>query len=75
VAADKEVATAKFWAGEGGSRVVHAALHVHGGVSIDIDYPIHRYFQWGKQIENDLGSSNPQLERLGAIIASEPVSA
>jgi alkylation response protein AidB-like acyl-CoA dehydrogenase len=73
--ADKEVATAKFWAGEGGSRVVHAALHVHGGVSIDLDYPIHRYFQWGKQIENDLGSSTPQLERLGAIIAAEPVGA
>ena len=75
IGADKEVATAKFWAGEGGSRVAHAALHVHGGVSIDVDYPIHRYFQWGKQIENDLGSSNPQLERLGAIIAAEPVSA
>lgn len=68
--ADKEVATAKFWAGEGASRVVHAALHVHGGVSIDIDYPIHRYFQWSKQIENDLGSATPQLERLGALIAA-----
>lgn len=72
--ADKEVATAKFWAGEGGSRVVLAALHVHGGISIDIDYPIHRYFQWGKQIENDLGAATPQLERLGAIIAAEPVT-
>lgn len=74
IPADKEVATAKFWAGEGGSRVVLAALHVHGGISIDIDYPIHRYFQWGKQIENDLGAATPQLERLGAIIAAEPVT-
>lgn len=73
VPADKEVATAKFWAGEGGSRVVHAALHVHAGISIDIDYPIHRYFQWSKQIESALGSSTPQLERLGAIIAAEPI--
>jgi alkylation response protein AidB-like acyl-CoA dehydrogenase len=73
--ADKEVATAKFWAGEGASRVVHAALHIHAGVSIDIDYPIHRYFQWSKQIENDLGSAIPQLERLGAIIAAEPARA
>jgi 3-oxocholest-4-en-26-oyl-CoA dehydrogenase beta subunit len=72
--ADEEVATAKFWAGEGGSRVVHAALHVHGGVSIDLDFPIHRYFQWGKQIGNDLGSSTPQLERLGALIAAGPTS-
>jgi alkylation response protein AidB-like acyl-CoA dehydrogenase len=73
--ADKEVATAKFWAGEGASRVVHAMLHIHAGVSIDIDYPIHRYFQWSKQIENDLGSSIPQLERLGALIAAEPARA
>jgi alkylation response protein AidB-like acyl-CoA dehydrogenase len=54
--------------------VVHAALHVHAGISIDIDYPIHRYFQWSKQIESALGSSTPQLERLGAIIAAEPVA-
>jgi alkylation response protein AidB-like acyl-CoA dehydrogenase len=70
--ADKEVATAKFWASEGASRVVHAALHVHGGISIDVDYPIHRYFLWAKQIETDLGASTAQLERLGDLIAAEP---
>src|SRR5512139_2479770 len=32
----KEIATAKFWAAEGGSRIGHAALHIHGGISIDI---------------------------------------
>jgi alkylation response protein AidB-like acyl-CoA dehydrogenase len=65
----KEVATAKYWAAEGGSRVGHAALHIHGGISIDVDYPIHRYFLWLKQIENTLGAATPQLERLGLIIA------
>jgi 3-oxocholest-4-en-26-oyl-CoA dehydrogenase beta subunit len=72
--ADKEVATAKFWAADGASRVAHAGLHVHGGISIDVDYPIHRYFLWAKQIETDLGAANVQLERLGAIIAGEPVA-
>jgi len=68
-----EIATAKFWASDGGSRVVHAALHVHGGISIDNDYPIHRYFLWMKQIESTLGAATPQLVRLGQILAEDSV--
>jgi alkylation response protein AidB-like acyl-CoA dehydrogenase len=67
----KEVATAKYWAAEGGSRIGHAALHIHGGISIDVDYPVHRYFLWLKTIENTLGAATPQLVRLGERIAAE----
>jgi alkylation response protein AidB-like acyl-CoA dehydrogenase len=70
--ADTEVATAKFWAADGASRVVHAALHVHGGISIDVDYPVHRYFLWAKQIEVTLGAATPELVRLGALLAAGP---
>lgn len=70
---DKEITTAKYWAAEGGSRIGHAALHLHGGLSIDVDYPIHRYFLWLKQLEFTLGAATPQLARLGALIAAEPV--
>ena len=66
----KEVAVAKYWAAEGGSRIAHAALHIHGGMGIDVDYPIHRYFLWIKQIENTLGAATPQLVRLGALLAA-----
>ena len=69
--APKEVAVAKYWAAEGGSRIGHAALHIHGGISIDVDYPIHRYFLWIKQIENTLGAATPELVRLGAMIAAD----
>ncbi len=68
--AGMEVATAKFWAAEGGSRVGHAALHVHGGICIDLDYPIHRYFQWVKALEFTLGSETEQLRDLGRLIAT-----
>jgi alkylation response protein AidB-like acyl-CoA dehydrogenase len=67
--AAREVATAKYWAAEGGSRIGHAALHVHGGISIDVDYPIHRYFLWLEQIEFTLGAATPQLARLGVMLA------
>jgi alkylation response protein AidB-like acyl-CoA dehydrogenase len=70
--AETEVATAKYWASDGGSRVGHAALHVHGGISIDLDYPIHRYFLWAKGIEFTLGSGTPQLVSIGRVLAAEP---
>jgi acyl-CoA dehydrogenase len=69
-----EVAVAKFWASEGGQRGVHAAQHLHGGMGVDRDYPLHRYFLWGKVIELTLGSATPQLLKLGKILADEPVS-
>jgi acyl-CoA dehydrogenase len=72
--AAKEIATAKFWACEGGSRIGHAALHVHGGICIDVDYPIQRYFLWAKQIEFSLGAATPQLVELGRRIAAEPLT-
>ena len=74
-ASTKEVAVAKYWASYGGSRVGHADLHLHGGISIDLDYPIHRYFLWAKQIEFQLGAAAPQLARLGAFLAADPVPA
>src|SRR5690606_18921605 len=70
--AAKEIATAKYWACEGGSRIGHAALHIHGGICIDVDYPIQRYFLWAKQIEFALGAATPQLVELGGRIAAEP---
>jgi alkylation response protein AidB-like acyl-CoA dehydrogenase len=68
-----EARIAKWWASEGGHRVAHAAQHVHGGVGIDIDYVLHRYFRWSKQIEFTLGSAQAQLLSLGAALAAEPV--
>jgi acyl-CoA dehydrogenase len=68
-----EVATAKFWAAEGGNRIAHTALHVHGGISIDVDFPIHRYFLWLKQYEFTLGSATPELLRIGKQLADTPI--
>jgi alkylation response protein AidB-like acyl-CoA dehydrogenase len=67
-----EVAIAKWWAAEGGHRVLHAVQHVHGGVGVDLEYPLHRYFLAGKQLEFALGSGTDQLLRLGSRLAGEP---
>jgi hypothetical protein len=64
-----EVAVAKLWASEGGRAVGYAAQHLHGGIGVDVDYPLHRYYQWSKQLELTLGNASQQLERIGAALA------
>ena len=60
---------AKFWAAEAGARVAATAQQVHGGIGIDITYPLHRYFLWAKHNELALGPSSAQLARLGGTYA------
>ncbi len=67
--AARDVAVAKYWAAEGGSRIANTAQHLHGGIGVDLDYPIHRYFVWSKALEISLGAATPQLVRLGRSIA------
>lgn len=67
--ARREAAIAKYWASEGGFRVVHAAVHVHGGVGVDRDYPLHRHFLLARWAELALGSAETQLTTLGRLLA------
>jgi hypothetical protein len=70
----RDTAIAKFWAAEGGSRIANAAQHLHGGMGVDLDYPIHRYFLWSKALELTLGGATAQLARLGRDLAqSQPL--
>jgi alkylation response protein AidB-like acyl-CoA dehydrogenase len=68
--ADEHVAVAKFWAAEGGQSASFACQHLHGGIGIDVDYPLHRHFLWAIQIEHELGSAKHHLEALGRTIAA-----
>ncbi|MDG2333315.1 MAG: acyl-CoA/acyl-ACP dehydrogenase [Myxococcota bacterium] len=67
--ASEAVAVAKYWAAEGGQRVVHSAAHLHGGMGVDRDYPLHRYFLYAKQLELSLGGATYQLRSLGRMLA------
>jgi alkylation response protein AidB-like acyl-CoA dehydrogenase len=64
-----EVATAGFWAAEAGHRVLHTAVHVHGGVGIDMDYPLHRYFLAAEQHEFLLGGATARLLDLAEVLS------
>jgi alkylation response protein AidB-like acyl-CoA dehydrogenase len=64
-----EVATAKFWAADAGHRVAHTAVHVHGGVGIDVDHTLHRYFLAAKHHEFALGGATVHLRKIGSALA------
>jgi 3-oxocholest-4-en-26-oyl-CoA dehydrogenase beta subunit len=65
---ETDLATAKFWAAEGGHRIAHTAVHVHGGVGVDVDGQVHRYFAAAKHNEFALGGATAQLRRIGALL-------
>jgi len=70
--ASDAVAVAKFFAGDAGHAIAYAAMHLHGGIGVDVDYPVHRYYLWARQIELTLGPAAAQLAAIGDRLA-EPV--
>ena len=55
--------------------LLDSAQHLHGGMGVDRDYPLHRYFLWAKKLELTLGGATQQLLKIGKTLADEPVPA
>ncbi|OBG43094.1 acyl-CoA dehydrogenase [Mycobacterium alsense] len=72
IPAEIDVASAGFWAADAGHRVAHTIVHVHGGVGVDTDHPVHRYFLAAKEIEFALRGATGQLRRIGRELAETP---
>lgn len=68
--AAEQTAIAAFWGAEGVQRVVGAAVHLHGGLGVDISYSLHRWFLAGKVDELSLGGAQRRLEHLGDLLAA-----
>ncbi|PTR20668.1 acyl-CoA dehydrogenase [Rhodococcus sp. OK519] len=65
---------AKWWSDEQGAKVVDTTVHVHGGVGVDVDSPIHRYYLWGHQLARTLGGARSELSGLGAALTAKSTS-
>ncbi len=50
--------------------VGHKTQHVHGGIGVDLTYPIHRFSYWSRHLSMVLGSSAGSIERLGNWLAN-----
>lgn len=71
----KEVAVAKYFASDAAQRVVRGAVHLHGGMGVSREYPLHRYYVLAKQLELTLGGGTRHLVALGRLLAEEPARA
>jgi alkylation response protein AidB-like acyl-CoA dehydrogenase len=63
--APSEALATAWLACEAGHRIGHIAQHVHGGIGVDLTYPIHRFLYWSRGLSLALGGSAANLERLG----------
>lgn len=69
--AERSALVASWWRAQAGLDVVHRVQHVHGGIGVDVDYPVHRYFLWGRQLAGTLGGAAATLADLGEVLVGE----
>lgn len=67
--ADEAVAIATLWGADAAHRIAHTAVHVHGGVGIDLDGEAHRYFTAAKRWELTLGGTTRAATEVGRLLA------
>ncbi|SEF81213.1 Acyl-CoA dehydrogenase [Thermomonospora echinospora] len=51
-------------------QALYTCQHLHGGIGLDVTYPLHRYFAWGKHYGHLLGGAEAQLDAIGDAIAA-----
>jgi alkylation response protein AidB-like acyl-CoA dehydrogenase len=68
--AAEQTAIAAFWGADGIQRVTSKAVHLHGGLGVDVSYPLHKWFLVGKVLELSLGGAQRTLEHLGELLAA-----
>ena len=57
-------------ANDTGHRAGHMAQHVHGGIGVDLTYPIHRFMFWTRALGAALGGTEHHLAKLGDWLAN-----
>ncbi|OEY66336.1 acyl-CoA dehydrogenase family protein [Marinobacter sp. X15-166B] len=65
-----EALATQYLSAEAAHLVGHKTQHVHGGIGVDLTYPIHRFLYWSRHLSMSLGSSSGSLERLGNWLAN-----
>lgn len=59
--AEDDLAVAAHWFAVEAPAALHVCHHVHGGVGVDITYPLHRASSWVKDVARQLGGTAATL--------------
>jgi 3-oxo-4-pregnene-20-carboxyl-CoA dehydrogenase alpha subunit len=70
--ADEDLAVAAYWLADQAPRAVRTCHHLHGGVGLDVTYPLHRYSALVKDLVRFIGGSSSALERIGGLDVRRP---
>lgn len=69
--ATEDVAVATYWLADQLPVAMQLCHHMHGGLGADITYPMHRYYEFAKDLARLVGGAAARLEILGALSASD----
>ncbi|MGW0478669.1 acyl-CoA dehydrogenase family protein [Nonomuraea sp. NPDC003214] len=64
--AEEDLAVAALHADEA-ARALYTCQHLHGGLGLDVTYPLHRYFAQAKHLTHLLGGADAQLDLIGGL--------
>jgi len=67
---DEVLAIAAFNACGPALEALYTCQHLHGGIGLDVAYPLHRYFAWGKHYAHLLGGAEAQLDAVADALAA-----
>jgi alkylation response protein AidB-like acyl-CoA dehydrogenase len=62
--APSDVDVAAYWLAEQALPALHTCQHLHGGLGMDIGYPLHRHYAWGRDLARFVGGVEHRLEAL-----------
>jgi 3-oxo-4-pregnene-20-carboxyl-CoA dehydrogenase alpha subunit len=64
--ADADLDVAAYWLAQEAPEALRTCHHLHGGLGLDISYPLHRYSALTRDLVRLLGGAEYRLERLGS---------
>jgi alkylation response protein AidB-like acyl-CoA dehydrogenase len=63
--ADEDLAVAAYWLAVELPKALQICHHLHGGLGVDITYPLHRHYSQAKDLARFVGGAAYRLDRLG----------
>lgn len=63
---DDDLAVAAYWFAAEAPPALHTCHHLHGGMGVDVTYPLHLYYSWVKDISRALGGTQQALDTVVA---------
>jgi 3-oxo-4-pregnene-20-carboxyl-CoA dehydrogenase alpha subunit len=61
---DGDLAVAAYWLAEEAPKAMQICHHLHGGLGVDVTYPMHRYYSMTKDLVRFLGGAEYRLGEL-----------